>query len=194
MMQPAVSAGSVVTFEMLGRPRLLRPVNLLGLWNSAGGFPQPGRHPSEFQDPNWGHAHRDAVAYYLDTGFMYLEVMYGGVCLMGCRQQLQHGQHFTDGHYAWTGALSHYVMHHHLRPPEPFTNHARRRRTLAPGLGTSSSALARAWESAYSYQIPGGFPNTARPRPDKAASSDGLRPNQRMQLSRARSCGSSRRA
>ncbi|HSE66823.1 MAG TPA: hypothetical protein VLB12_07540 [Gemmatimonadales bacterium] len=98
------------------------------------GVPQPGRHPSDFQDPEWDPTSRAAVARYLDSGFKYTEEMYAEECRMGCGQHLYAGRYYTDGLYAWTGALSHYVDHHHLRPPDRFTAHALEPRTLPPGI------------------------------------------------------------
>ena len=134
MTRPEITDGNVVTFEMTGWARLLRPVHLLGIWNSADGFPQPGRHPSEFQDPAWDPSRRKAVAHFLDTGLMYRELMHRGACLMGCGQLLFDGRFFTDGHYAWTGALGHYVLNHQLRTPDLFTEHALRTCVLPVGV------------------------------------------------------------
>ena len=134
MAQPEITDGNVVTFEMKGRARLLRPVNLLGVWNSVDGIPQPGRHPSEFQDPAWESSRRESVARFLKTGFMYRELMHRSPCLMGCGQLLFDGRFFTDGQFAWTGALDHYVLNHHLRTPDLFTDHALRTRVLPIGV------------------------------------------------------------
>jgi hypothetical protein len=134
MTQPTITSGGVFTFEMLGRPILLRPVNLLGQWTQTFLDPQPGRHPSEFQDPQWDLNSREAVAQYLDTGLMYNEAMTSERCRMGCGKTLHAFQHFTDGYYAWTGALSHYVRDHHLRTPDLFTDHALRPHALPPRL------------------------------------------------------------
>lgn len=134
MKPPTIRSGEVVPPPPLERAGFLRPVSLLGRWTDALGFPQPGRHPSEFQDPEWDLTSRNAVARYLDTGFLWTEQMYAESCRMGCGMNLYAGRCYTDGFFAWTGALSHYVVHHQLRTPECFTEHACRPRALPPGI------------------------------------------------------------
>lgn len=65
---------------------------------------------------------------------MYTEVMYAELCRIGCGKSLHAGRYHTDGYYAWTGALSHYVREHHFRPPDRFTTHALRPNALSAGI------------------------------------------------------------
>lgn len=132
MKPPTIRSGEVVPPPPRERTGLLRPVSLLGHWTDALGFSRPGRHPADFEDAAWDPLSREAVARYLETGFMYTEVMHAEVCRMGCGRPLKAGRYYTDGYYAWTGALEHYVRHHHFRTPDRFTAHARRAASLPP--------------------------------------------------------------
>jgi hypothetical protein len=126
MTPPTIRHGEVFVPPPRERARFLRPVSILGRWTDALGFPEAGRDPSAFVNADWDPSCRLAVVRYLETGFMYTEAMWAEQCRMGCGKSLFAAQYFTDGQYAWTGALSHYVRHHHLRPPDRFTDHVLR--------------------------------------------------------------------
>lgn len=92
----------------------------LGYWGDGnGGLPQP----STLVDESWDEVERDLVAEHLVRGFVARAYMGQATCGI-CREQVG-ALELTDGIYVWPEGFAHYLIVHHVRPPDLFVNHVR---------------------------------------------------------------------
>lgn len=106
------------------------PRQLVGYWRdpndpSTAAYPDP----HDWVDPNWDPKERAAVARYLRRGEE--SMVYPGEtwCRFRCGiDDAKMGtRDLTDGQWVWPEGFAHYVEKHHVRPPDSFVEHVRRR-------------------------------------------------------------------
>jgi len=78
--------------------------------------------PEALVDTSWDPREREATAAYLEAGSPVAYQMGWEVCLI-CGSDVS-GHVRSDGTFAWSGELGHYVSQHSLRMPRQFVVHA----------------------------------------------------------------------
>jgi hypothetical protein len=112
-------------------PLFAEPLILIGYW--AGGSGNE-RWPDvrEFVDEDWADEDRIQVGLYLGNGLVARAWMGYSTCRF-CGAS-NGDLDLTDGVYLWPQGLAHYVREHHVRLPDEFTEHVRRRVGLVDGI------------------------------------------------------------
>ncbi len=104
------------------RPELI----LIGYWRREAGngwsFDDRWPAPANFVDRSWDVDERDAVSDYLRRGFVVRAYMGYSPCRL-CDRETNGNLELSDGVYVWPEGLSHYVLDHGVRLPEPFVAH-----------------------------------------------------------------------
>lgn len=89
---------------------------------------QPLPRPQDYVDPHWNEDERRMVVAYLDHGDIYESWMGYSWCRFdGCKTgHAEMGSTCrTDGTFVWPAGFSHYLIRHHVRPPQEFVDHVR---------------------------------------------------------------------